>query len=308
MSVQGSSAHPSGSTSERVGVHNHENAQSHRPTSSIYGKPLDVTSLGLAASDTLVTPSHSSLNTQPRAIGPVDIAAFAAQAAHAAHADHAAALLRRKQATATLPTSTTACSGTQQGKDSINRPPPGECVAAPNGSPSSSGGSAGTAGAAYCLIPQPFHQNNQVKRHITDGCGSSDNVRSEGGGVAALHVGGVPPSASFCGSQSVPGSGGGGADGGFGGGGQAKSNTDGSMKRKAKELDEQGDVVSGDRSVAMSAECRLERSREQNRQSSRKARLRRKSEEISLKEQIQGIQVRLALSQPRDPNSPSLFL
>ncbi|CAM9240325.1 unnamed protein product, partial [Ectocarpus fasciculatus] len=41
----------------------------------------------------------------------------------------------------------------------------------------------------------------------------------------------------------------------------------------------------------MSAEIRLERSREQNRQSSKKARIRRKGEEESLKDEIESLQV-----------------
>ncbi|CAN0218546.1 unnamed protein product [Ectocarpus sp. 12 AP-2014] len=41
----------------------------------------------------------------------------------------------------------------------------------------------------------------------------------------------------------------------------------------------------------MSAEIRLERSREQNRQSSKKARIRRKGEEESLKHEIESLQV-----------------
>ncbi|CAN0298408.1 unnamed protein product [Ectocarpus sp. 13 AM-2016] len=46
----------------------------------------------------------------------------------------------------------------------------------------------------------------------------------------------------------------------------------------------------------MSAEIRLERSREQNRQSSKKARIRRKGEEESLKHEIESLQVGQAAS------------
>ncbi|CAM9890678.1 unnamed protein product [Ectocarpus sp. 6 AP-2014] len=46
----------------------------------------------------------------------------------------------------------------------------------------------------------------------------------------------------------------------------------------------------------MSAEIRLERSREQNKQSSKKARIRRKGEEESLKHEIESLQVGQAAS------------
>ncbi|CAM9414352.1 unnamed protein product [Ectocarpus sp. 4 AP-2014] len=46
----------------------------------------------------------------------------------------------------------------------------------------------------------------------------------------------------------------------------------------------------------MNAEIRLERSREQNRQSSKKARIRRRGEEDSLKHEIESLQVGQAAS------------
>lgn len=293
MSVQGSSAHPSdGSPSDRVGSHTLENPQPHRPSSSVYGKSLDATSLAMVVTEAMAAPSFASLTAPPpRAIETVDIAAFAAQAAHAAHADHAAAMLRRKQATVATASSTTTRSNSQEVKEPIRHAPSCEEPRAANGAPPSSSSSAG-AGMAFCLIPQPYHQNGHIKRQGTESGGNNETTRSDAGGVAAIRVGGEPSPTSLSTLQSTPGSGGGGADGGFGGGAQARSNADGPLKRKARALEEGGDNVAGGTSASMSAESRLERSREQNRQSSRKARLRRKSEEMSLKEQIQGIQVR----------------
>lgn len=294
MSVSGSSAYQStGSPSDRGNPNCHENIQPVHSTSSIYGKSLDSSTIRMPAAETMVAPPNDNLPVQPRTMGSVDIAAFAAQAAQAAHADHAAAILRRKQA-AVIAASVTPRRGAQQTKESIRRAPssedPGSTTTLAPSNPS-----AIVAGAAYCLIPQPYHHNGHNKRQNTEGSGCSDNVVCDAGGVAALRVGGESSPSPLTSSQPAPGSGGGGADGGFGGGAQAKSTKVGAVKRKARVLDEEGDTTAGGSSASMSAECRLERSREQNRQSSRKARLRRKSEEMSLKEQIQGIQVQLTL-------------
>lgn len=283
-------------------------------------KTVDTASVGLALAEALAAdaahnrhaPSHASLATAgtPRTVLSVDIAAFAAQAAAAAHADHTATMLRRKQAAAVsayasetrvsakepkrLESSATTRGGASPTSDNSNK----NTTMHPRMSLSKNGsipGSSGGAGGAYCLIPQQYH--NGGRRHGNGHARGYDHDTGFGSGVRASSFTG-----SCNGSRCNTGSGfGGDYDRSYrnsGGGdcvlvpGQTREAV---HKRKAAgtvrldNVSDSDDQCSGDQN--MSAESRLERSREQNRQSSRKARMRRKSEEMSLKDQIEEIQV-----------------
>lgn len=200
-----------------------------------------------------------------------------------------------------------------------------------NGGGGDRGGSGSGAVAAYCLIPQPFHhndtQNGRHDRYHNIGKGSSATIGNgrtkvgsgnnhssfSGGGATRMtqcssFLNGKSSSLILVGnSQASP---------------EQQSMSRGladapdrladailTSKRFHKDMSgagsDGGDYAavalglcaldgvggSGTQSPGMSAECRLERNREQNRQSSKKARMRRKGEETSLKEQIDSIQV-----------------
>lgn len=154
----------------------------------------------------------------------------------------------------------------------------------------------GGAGVAFCLIPQPFHDSHGKATTGSHGNGSTCNQRS--GGDASSSLAGSHQDKSHSRSSGSPGDRTRGYGAGGGGTGEALApQTQGlSHKRKADSTVDLGCTFELDRRCSndqtMSAECRLERNREQNRQSSRKARMRRKSEEVSLKEQIENMEVR----------------
>lgn len=239
-----------------------------------------------------------------RSIAQADIAAFAAQAAQAAHADHAVAMLRKKQMTVAVTAAENAAlealqhakeSSKRQQRSVIGGPTPG---GGGGGSGAGVDRRGGGARAAYCLIPQPFHSNNNrdLNNHRGEGMSISGGESALGGGRS---VGGHISTGGGLEDHLGDGHGGGGR--GFEpqrGGvmvpakrGREDSGILGDLNHGAGLFGGGGGGGTDGGSAAMSAECRLERSREQNRQSSRKARMRRKGEEMSLKDQIESIQV-----------------
>lgn len=258
-------------------------------------------------------PSHATLITSfaRRSVSSVDTAASAMQTADA-DSDYTANMLRRKHAAAAaaaVAAVAAAAAAVSVGVCSNSyRPAKGAAAHREYGTTSAaalSGRSSATSlstnnhrtptddrggtRAAFCLIPQPYHDSADCRGLGRDAAGDGLSARS---------------CQRNSDSRDCRPSGDCSYDWGYGLGGGGVSAVDPPDvlpvldKRKAAVGDHHADSdsdgeCSGDQS--MSAEYRLKRSREQNRQSSRKARIRRKSEEVSLKQRIENIQVRREL-------------